>query len=178
MWLVENPNLDVGWDLRPKLGMCSWRAVRLTLIMHFSHERLQHGLSLFLQCGSCKQVRKFACLEQHFPLGKILHPLISPVFAIYNPWIVLVAIYTVHSEKQETFWLHWTYSACTIPWEELFPAFAEADSDHEQGQTTEIPWKQQDIRWKHNSFKLWFCGQTKSWTECFIVECFFPDQLV
>lgn len=23
VWLIENPNLDVGFDLRPKLGMCS-----------------------------------------------------------------------------------------------------------------------------------------------------------
>lgn len=33
MWLVENPNSDVGRDLKPKLGMYSKRAVRLALIM-------------------------------------------------------------------------------------------------------------------------------------------------
>lgn len=32
-----------------------------------------------------------------------------------NPWIVLVAIYTTHSDKQEAFWMQWTYSARTIP---------------------------------------------------------------
>lgn len=37
MWLVENPNSDVGWDLRPKLGMYSRRAMRLTLVMYFLH---------------------------------------------------------------------------------------------------------------------------------------------
>lgn len=55
----------------------------------------------------------------------------------------------MHSEKQETFWLHWTYYVCTIPWEEWFPAFSEADSNHQKGQTTDISWKQQGIRWKH-----------------------------
>lgn len=144
VWLVENPNPDVGWDLRPKLGMYSGRAMLRALIMHCSLEWLQHGLSVYLQCGSCKQVRKFAYLQQHFPSWKEFASSHKSCFAIYNPWIVLVAIYTVHSEKQETFWLQWTYSACTIPWEELFPAFSEADWEPAQGRTTEMPLKKQD----------------------------------
>lgn len=58
---------------------------------------------LILRYVSCKQVRIFAYLHNHFPHGKTLHPFASRVFAIYNPWIVLAAIYTMHSEKQETF---------------------------------------------------------------------------
>lgn len=57
---------------------------------------------------------------------------------MYDPWIVLVAIYTVHSEKQETFWLQWTYSVLTILWEELFPAYSEAGWEHAQSRTTEV----------------------------------------
>ncbi len=91
VWLVENPNSDVGWDLRPKLGMYSRRAMRLTVVMYFLHDRFQHGLSFYLHCRSCKQVRKFAYLWQHFLLGKILHPLISPVlrFIILELFLLL-----------------------------------------------------------------------------------------
>lgn len=88
VWLVENPNPDVGWDLRPKLGMYSRGAGCLALIIHFSQACLQHGLSISLLCGSCKQARQFAYLQQHFPLGKILHPLISPVL-----WFIILELF-------------------------------------------------------------------------------------
>lgn len=113
----------------------------------------------------------FAYLQHHFPLGRILHPFASRVFAIYDPWIVLAAIYTVHSEKQETFWLHWTYSVCTIPWEEVFPPVSQADDDHKQGHTTEIPLKQ-DARAKAH-FSLLGVVITKSYVECFHFDKFF-----
>lgn len=88
LWLVENPSPDVGWDLRPKLGIYSRRALCLTLIKHFLQDQLQHGLSFYLHSGSCKQARKFAYLQQHFPLGKILHPLISLVL-----WIIILELF-------------------------------------------------------------------------------------
>lgn len=113
----------------------------------------------------------FAYLQHHFLLGKISHPFASRVFAIYDPWIVLAAIYTVHSEKQETFWLHWTYSVCTIPWEEVFPPVSQADADHKQGHTTEIPLKQ-DTRAKAH-FSLLGVVITKSYVECFHIYKFF-----
>lgn len=51
-----------------------------------------------------------------FPSWKVCASSRKSCYAIFcNPWIVLVAIYTVHSGKQETFWLQWTYSARTIP---------------------------------------------------------------
>lgn len=133
--------------------------------------------ALILHHVNCKQVRMFAYLHHHFPLGKILHPLASRVFAIYNPWIVLAAIYTVHSEKQETFWLHWTYSVCTIPWEEVFPPFSQADADHKQSHTTEIPQKQQDI-WAKTHFSLLRVVITKSYVECFNFMSFPPNELL
>lgn len=133
--------------------------------------------ALILHHVSCKQVRMFAYLHHHFPHGKILHPFASRVFAIYNPWIVLAAIYTVHSEKQETFWLHWTYSVCTIPWEEVFPPFSQADADHKQSHTTEIPQKQQDIRAKTH-FSLLKVVITKSYVECFNFMSFPANELL
>lgn len=93
---------------------------------------MQRGSSCYLHSGSCKQARKFAYLSA-FPPWKDFAFSHKSCFVNYNPWIVLVAIYTMHSEKQETFWLQWTYSVCTIPWEELFPAFSEAQWDDEQG---------------------------------------------
>lgn len=71
--------------------MYSRGAVRRTLIMCCSYEGLQRGPSIYLHGGSCKQVRKFAYLQQHFPLGKILHPLISPVlrFIILELFLLL-----------------------------------------------------------------------------------------
>lgn len=166
VWLVENPNLDVGFDLRPKLGMCSWGLLCLTCdAAHFTWTAATCSDPLFCYVG-CKQVRNVAYLWHHFLLGKFLHAFASCVFAVYNPWIVLASIYTVHSEKQETFWLHWTYSVCTIPWEEVFPPFSQADADHKQGHTTEIPLKQQDIRAKTHFSLLWVVITT------FYVECF------
>lgn len=133
--------------------------------------------ALILHHVSCKQVIMFAYLHHHFPHGKILHPFASGVFAIYNPWIVLAAIYTMHSEKQETFWLHWTYSVCTIPWEEVFPPFSQADADHKQSHTTEIPQKQQDIRAKTH-FSFLRVVITKSYVECFNFMSFPPNKLL
>ena len=74
-----------------------------------------------------------------FPSWKDVASSHKSCFAIYDPWIVLVAIYTLHSEKQETFWLQWTESVCTILREALFPAYSEADWEHAQGRNTEIP---------------------------------------
>lgn len=67
----------------------------------------QHGLSFssFLHCLN----RTNVCLPiGAFPLWKDSACSHKSCFVIYNPWIVLVAIYTMHSEKQETFWLQWT----------------------------------------------------------------------
>lgn len=144
------------------------------MMLHFSREHLQNAVSP--DFVNCKQVRMFAYLHHHFPHGKILHPFASRVFAIYNPWIVLAAIYTVHSEKQETFWLHWTYSVCTIPWEEAFPPFSQADADHKQSRTTAIPQKQQDIRAKTH-FLLLRVDITKSYMECFNIWVFLLTNL-
>lgn len=47
--------------------------------------------------------------QQHFPPGEQKASSQESCLAVYDPWIVLAAIYTPHSEKQETFWLQWTY---------------------------------------------------------------------
>lgn len=45
--LVENQNSDVGRDLRPKLGMYTRAAMRLTLIMDSSHDNMDWAFFIF-----------------------------------------------------------------------------------------------------------------------------------
>lgn len=138
-------------------------------MLHFSHEQLQHAVGpLFCSMEAVNRSESLLTYSIISHLGRLcmLLRVVFFFFAIYNPWIVLAAIYTVHSEKQETFWLHWAYSVCTIPWEEVFPPFSQADADRKQGHTTEIPLKQQDIRAKTH-FSLLGVVITKAYVECF-----------
>lgn len=64
-----------------------------------------------------------------------------------------------------------------MQWEEVFPPFSQADADHKQSHTTEIPQKQQDIRAKTH-FSLLGVVISKSYVECFNFVSFPPNKLL
>ena len=70
--------------------MYSTTAMRITLIMYFSYDCVQHGLCIYLHCRSCKQVRQFITYSS-ISLLEFLHTLISPVlqFIILELFLLL-----------------------------------------------------------------------------------------
>lgn len=169
--LVANPNPDVGWDLRPKLGMYSRGAMCLALIMHFSKGSwLQKGARAFyLHCGSCKQAGEFAYRQQCFPLGRFVHPLVSPVmrflqslncsccylyraFRKAGNFLIAMNIFCTHNTTGKSYFLHLSESWC-------------------EAARKKIPRKQQDARVR----KKGFLHRENHWEK---VHVFFPDRHV
>lgn len=116
-----------------------------------------------MHCGSCKQVRKFAYLKQHFPLGTILHPPISPVLWFIILELFLLLFIPCIQKSRKLFDCNEHILCAQYHGKSYFLHFSEADWDHAQGRRTQIPSKQQDMRVKHNTRTLG--GGQKSRTE-------------
>lgn len=113
--LVANPKPKYGTKPQTKISPVQWssRAPR-------SHNVTPHMDKL--KASSCKQ----KCLLTYssiFLWGQKTASSHKSCCAVYDPWIVLVAIYIVHSEKQETLIAMNTFRVHNAACEEkLFPA--------------------------------------------------------